>query len=317
MQLEQLIFRLQDASLPPLHCISIAYVSELPILWRSRFLSVLKARLSLPLVSISLDQMDINVVKATLETTFLGQVQYFWLEGFAQLDKKKLSSVMEYLCGYEGPHTLFLFGTAFATLPAHSLAIDLPPSLDKAGFIHLATFFGKTAAVKNLRFIKGIYEKHDTLSLDLACVLTDYAELVGTNTEIFCKSWLDSIVIPEKSLFTLSQYFFAKDSSAFFSCWAAVANEYPPVFWISFWSEQLWRAVWVIDLYKEGKVMQAKKIGYRLPFAFLQRDWKKITVWEITQAHDFLYGLDYHLKNGGQMEALDLLYAKFFSGDFL
>ena len=316
MQLEQLIVQLQDSSLPPLSTISITCAVDLPILWRSRFIAVLKDRLAVSFATVALNELDMSIVKATLETTFLGQIHYFWLEGFNELDKRKLSLVTEYLSTYQGPHTLFLFGTSLAISQPYFLTIDLPHFLDKEGFINLATFFGKTAAVKNHRFIKAIYEKHDMISLDLACVLTDYAELVGTNTQSFCSSWLDAIVVPEKSLFTLSQHFFAKDAAAFFPCWATVMNEYPLVFWISFWSEQLWRAAWVIDLYKQGKVMQAKKIGYRLPFTFLQRDWKKIDITELTHAHDFLNSLDFHLKNGGQVEALDLLFVKFITNEF-
>ena len=61
---------------------------------------------------------------------------------------------------------------------------------------------------------------------------------------------------------------------------------------------------------------QAKTMAFRLPFSFIQTDWKKYAPAELRAAHDFVYGMDHQLKNGGDAFCFDLFYSKFFSGQF-
>jgi hypothetical protein len=63
------------------------------------------------------------------------------------------------------------------------------------------------------------------------------------------------------------------------------------------------------------EMVEAKKVGFRLPFSFMQRDWKKTSVHELIQAHDCIYALDYGLKNGGEFW-MELFYTKFFESGF-
>jgi hypothetical protein len=108
----------------------------------------------------------------------------------------------------------------------------------------------------------------------------------------------------------LSQALFDRKSRQFFLQWQRVSLIYPPQFWISFWSEQLWRACSYIQLQKDGKRDEAKKIGYRLPFSFLNNAWRTYSIGELQQAHSLLYDIDYHLKQGGNEYSLELLYAR-------
>ena len=60
----------------------------------------------------------------------------------------------------------------------------------------------------------------------------------------------------------------------------------------------------------------AKRISYRLPFSFINGGWKKINSEELKNAHHFIYNLDYNIKNGAGTYGLELLYSKFFQGEF-
>ena len=98
-----------------------------------------------------------------------------------------------------------------------------------------------------------------------------YAKVLGANTDYFISAWLEKIITPERSLFTLSTYFFAKKAQLFFAEWKNIFGQYSEQFWIAFWSEQLWRAHHYVDYSKAKQFALAKKIGYRLPFTFMQR----------------------------------------------
>jgi hypothetical protein len=117
--------------------------------------------------------------------------------------------------------------------------------------------------------------------------------------------------VPELSLFTLSQYFFARDGMRFFKQWSILKDQYAAPFWISFWSEQLWRASSFIELSEQHNFAEAKRISFKLPFSFIQRDWKNVTVQELKRAHDVLYHCDCAIKNGGDPNVLELFYTDY------
>ena len=64
-------------------------------------------------------------------------------------------------------------------------------------------------------------------------------------------------------------------------------------------------------------VVQAKKMSFKLPFSFIQSDWKRANLQELKQAHQFLCTVDYNLKTGGGDYGLELMYEKFFLGQFV
>lgn len=115
---------------------------------------------------------------------------------------------------------------------------------------------------------------------------------------------LQKIIITQKSLFKLSEYFFAKREKMFLSYWHKVRTEYPHEFWVSFWSEQLWQAALFLAIMKEKRVATIEKHVRRLPFSFVKRDWRRCNKREIIVAHNFLYHIDYRLKSGRAMQGL-------------
>jgi hypothetical protein len=130
-------------------------------------------------------------------------------------------------------------------------------------------------------------------------------------------SFFEKIIVPETSLFVISQYFFAKDSRAFFNVWHQYQLEYPLAFWSVFWSEQLWRAYFVWFYLNQKNHAAAKSMSFRLPFTYLQKDWKKSSLTELKNAHQYIYELDLNAKSSVETTySLDLFYSKFFSNEF-
>ena len=99
--------------------------------------------------------------------------------------------------------------------------------------------------------------------------------------------------------------------------WDTFEAEYPMTFWCAYWSEQLWRAYHARYYLDRQQMQQAKSIAYRLPFSYMQKDWKKSTLIELRNAHQWIYELDLAYKNNIETQAgIDLFFTKFFLAEF-
>lgn len=161
-----------------------------------------------------------------------------------------------------------------------------------------------------------------TLSADIQDVLTSFDPerirqnaMQDTLVEDALLEQIRGMLKSESSLFTLSQLFFAKQPEAFYRYLATIQSMYPEQFWISFWSEQLYRAFFYVTYMKKGNQSEAQKIGARLPFSFLQRDWRKHESAALASSHAFLYELDSALKNSRGELGFDRFYHNFFKGN--
>ncbi len=243
---------------------------------------------------------------AALQTTFLGAHFCYWLGSFDELSKSKQKIWTAFLSQYEGPHTLLFFSSAF--FGAKVAIVELPDYVDISLFQKITDMVQK----KVVSFRGPLFRHTDTLSLDESYLLVQYDTVLGKGSAEFVRDWLPDIIVPELSLFSLSQAFFDRKASSFFARWRQLASRYAAPFWITFWSEQLWRAYCYVRFQKMGKHAEAKKIGYRLPFSLLHRTRCNYTLDELKAQHAFLYDIDYQVKNGGSAYALDLFYASFF-----
>ena len=89
-------------------------------------------------------------------------------------------------------------------------------------------------------------------SVDDIILLAHYGMFLGCKTKEFIESWLLKIVPQESSLFILAQNFFAKKKQIFLKQMSGFLKMYPSLFWVSFWSDQLWRASMYVFLMKNG-----------------------------------------------------------------
>lgn len=258
---------------------------------------------------------DNNNLKALFATSFLGDSSTYWLGNLTALESSELSTWCNYLQQYTGPHNLIVFcedsqkfiTTDWLTLHAIPATISLQQYTELAQLINLTP---------NATFAQHIFSRYPTITLDQACLLLQYQQVTGKSSGQFFKDWLELLIPEKRSLFSLSQAFFAKQPKAFFQLLLKINTDYPIEFWVAYWSEQLWQAIIFIGYAQAGNILEGKKHVTRLPFSFTQKDWRLSTIQELTNAHEFLMHLDYLVKNGGADYGLEIFYAKFLSNQF-
>ncbi len=262
------------------------------------------------IVPSSMNSKDIASTMASLQSTFLGNESWYWLGSDEGLSKKNAAAWQTYLTTYTGPNKLFLFTSKPMKATKSRVVVQLPATVDYKLFLTLSTITGETQSA----FADQIYKFHKEIPSEIAVLLTQYGSLIGRNGKQFVEQWLNELIVPETSLFSLSQALFAKQERSFFSQWKQVGHTYSAPFWIAFWSEQMWQAYAYVRLNNEGKGLEAKKVAYRLPFSFKNSEWQSHSLQNLQQAHHQLYELDFHLKNGGSDVALELFFTKFMQG---
>lgn len=276
---------------------------EYPLLFCRQLMAYCGRKGGQEVIAGSMDAENNNALMASLQSTFLGNEAWYWLGADEYLSKKAAETWYNYLALYQGPNKLFFFTKHTMRATKTCAVVSIPAEVGYPLFLEIARMMG----VQLPSFADHIYRFHKVIPVETAVLLIQYGSVVGKNGERFVQEWLHQLIVPEVSLFALSQAFFARQSRTFLRQWKQIESQYGTSFWISFWAEQLWQAYAYIRLHKAGKVMEAKQVGYRLPFSFKNRDWRSHAPDALQLAHHRLYELDFHVKNGGSETALDLL----------
>ena len=288
----------------------VAYESATyPAYFFSLLLAIIKAKTSC--VTLDSELHKLADIKAQLETSFLGSRMLYWVKNTHTLDAATRKSWLSYMKTYQGPHcVLFFVLDAQNSDDERTLNVKLPEHVDAQLYALLYAHFYPTASL-DTAFVTKIFGHNQKITLDQACMLMGYQTIVGRKSDTFFAQWLSKLVIPEKSLFTLSQYLFGQQSKLFLQQWRELKNDFPDEFWVAYWSEQVWQAtLFVARAHTEG-FDAAKKGAYRLPFSFINKDWRKYTQESLTAAHTALARLDYNLKNSGGTHGLEMWYHTF------
>ena len=199
--------------------------------------------------------------------------------------------------------------------------VELPSHIDQTVFRQFYSFFYPHETISE-KVWKKLGVLQPKIPLEIACNLMNYMVIAHDAFEHNIQlhndflQFIEKIMGPEGSLFVLSQHFFAKERALFFEMWRAIEQNFPPEFWVAHWSEQLWQASLFIIQAKDQGPLAARKGINRLPFSFMQRDWKRYTPRELCAAHNFLYSVDYGLKNGYASHGIELFLEHFLQGTF-
>lgn len=268
-------------------------------------------------IKYSLQVVDLEQPFSAIQTqcsmSFLGQHNTLWLGNVSSLSPKQQQKLLNFCASYNGPHTLWLFCTEPEKYPdANWQIFNLPEtvSFDEYKALCVAWYSQLSTRVDALA---PVFDRY-TVDLLFASVLLQYHLVLGRQTDAFIQDWCSKLVKPEHSLFTLSAHFFGKKATPFFRLWKSMGPNYPATFWASYWSEQLFRASCVTQLLQDGNYAHAKKLSYRLPFSFMQREYKRTDCAQLEQAHQFMYEYDVHIKNSGTVEFLEVMFSAYFTG---
>jgi len=308
-----LVTFIQDAQVVLNNRVIVFTGQAYPLLFFSAFLQQLKAQRVYNVQSIDLTRHAFEDILPQLELSFLGQASFFWFSDVTALDERTRKTFLAYSAAYKGPNKLaFFIPEEDWQKNASTVTCNAIQHVDE--FKALAAWLmpdKKNVTAQGSLFLQ---RAGGTLSIDQAIMLIFYSAAVGNRSEAFVEQWLDKLSVPEQSLFTLSSLLFAKKPKQFLAYWQVVQSLYSDVFWTTYWSEQSFRAYWFVYHCFQKNMAEAKKIGFRLPFSFMQSDWRKTSLQELSVLHDAMYTLDCSLKNGGSA-SFDLIFARFLSSN--
>ena len=260
---------------------------------------------------------DKREVYGLLGQSMLGSQSFFLLGNISdERESKAAAAFKQYACSYQGPHSLAFF-IATPDLPAQSQAtiIQLPAMLDQQEFVLLARWLGNADMDKKTALFESLFYNRK-LPLQDCVALIDYVALGSLKHKNAFISYLQALYVPEASLQQLAECFFAKREKDFFVLWDKIHQEYPPIFWVLFWTEQLWRGLHVAQFMQQKQFVYAKKMSFRLPYSFINKDWQRVQVDELVRGYEFLYQIDYAIKTGSTFCSQDLFFAHYFAGMF-
>lgn len=267
------------------------------------------------IISYNASEVSLSQLKLLIATEFLGQSSLVWLTHVEDLTPAKQEALHQLLANYEGPHKIFFYSNHELLIKKKStIDIFIPLAADVLMLGTLSSLILKEKKNKYEPFLLGVTKKYQQFAWDEAYNLIMYAQLLGKTDERFNSLWLPKLVESPHSLFILSQHFFSFKDKDFFHVWHSLINYYSEQFWIFYWSDQLTRAAAYCYYINKKDSVSAKKIGYRLPFSFIQKDWRNHTSSSLAQAHNYIYKIDYRFKNGNDgWLGLELFYLKFFA----
>lgn len=263
-------------------------------------------------ITVNAQEFDEVTMQSQLATQFLGAKLLYWLGDIENYQQK--NAVINLLHNYQGPHVIWLFAQE-QIIDVPTISINDKIALSDAQKLYVALFGQLTENKKKL--IENFFHQEIYLNIEEVCFLMHYVMLMNISEQKeFTQHWLGQLLAPDHSLFLLSTHFFARDKKNFFSLWRAMADHYPLTFWISFWSEQIFKATNFIALTRSKDFIQAKQASHRLPFSFIKKDWQKHKVENLIEMHQLLVDLDFKLKNGFGVHGIDLFYTRFFNINF-
>jgi hypothetical protein len=230
-----------------------------------------------------------------LGCSFLGAGKYYWLGCLGDYAPKKKQEVLNYLLNYQGPHSVGIFidnETAQKIYKNNLNLIDL----------NLADLQSFAAALPWFTTEKQQYLKKVS-SIDQAVLWQEYSYLVKEQITNLIEEW--PVQQTDESFFNLAKYFFKKDSKNFLNLFHKLQDSYTTQFYISYFADQLFRAIFYCHYRQHGMLEQAKTVSYKLPYHLLQNEWQNLDIKHLQLKLIELYEIDFQIKNGGSTYLLD------------
>lgn len=282
-----------------------------------QFFDRIKTEYSLDLKTIDIQAGDF-LFKSQLETSFLGMQCLYWLGDTSGLKAKQKDDLINYLVAYSGPHKVIMFVDAKTEIgkSKHLTVVSMKEKYFFEDAKNLWITSDLKEAQKSAAFLHQLYKIKNSFTLDELYLLKNYQDLITADSKEFYESWVTRLVIPDTSLFTLSQLLFEKKEEAFFRLWLQIKPLYADMFWISFWSDQLYRSYFFIAFTQEENFAAVKQVSFGLSFSFMKQSYKQYQLFELQHFHEALFVVDTALKNGGNSYQIDQLYIDFFAGKF-
>jgi hypothetical protein len=310
---------LQSVSQPDFWTSSKIYCftgSEFCSLFFNKIFNFLEQNQKLPYPKKSLSSENLkNEYHSYLEQSILGNYNFYWLGNLSEQSKN--TKLLNYLFNYQGCHTIaFFVPNDFKNLKLsdNAVQIEIDSNINISDVKAIVTLFNPKISDKKIALIDKIFGINSDIDIDSACMLINYFELINVNSSMdeSC-SYLCKIFGVQPVLSQLSNAFWTKNSKDFFKIWQKIEPNYPEVFWVIFWSEQIWKAYHTISFLNQKNFVKAKQMSYGLPFSFISRDFKNFKPASLVSLYENLYEIDFAIKNGSTFYSLDLFYLNHFN----
>ena len=293
--------------------ICFCWESEQPLLADAFFGQMRGKGLNVRLIS---SESSLQAVKAQLAVSFLGQQLFYRYAGFDLLSASHKRGFIDFVSTYSGPHWVVFYSQDLQIIKQLQgqkvYCVDASLKFDRiAGWRLWLYLLGSVIAVETELLFADIFSRFGKCSVDQILVASRYAIFLRQNAHRFFAEYGEDILGGTVSLYDLVGALLACKREAFFVIWKKAKKSYPDQFWLSFFSEHIFRAHWFIFYLQKGDSASAQQIGTRLPFQFLKKDYKLTDVLALRKLHQDLYSIDWGLKNG-QEATLDLAFLKFF-----
>jgi len=250
------------------------------------------------------DEVDATALFAQLSTSFLGAVGLYWLGDISSRKPSQQKKILQFLEAYQGPHQVMAYIPEKLSLePAHGCIIELAKEYDYNSVKAISGLYAEKNMAGIIYFLRALFQRKKMYSLEELCLLLQYQSVLGKNKDLFLDQWFSKLTVDDHSLFHLSELFFAKRHDEFVRYWNELFDQYSEMFWVSYWSDQMFKAYCYIFQKQQGKVV-SKYETYGLPFSFLRTDWKRHDLALLQQCHQKIYQIDMILKSGGNSRSM-------------
>jgi hypothetical protein len=270
-----------------------------------------------PIINLAVREKSLRNIKAILETSFLGSTNWYGIYDLEQCSKQDAAALCTYLMQYRGPHTLIICFTADFSVPAElkKKALVIPSELSGAQIAELCSTILLPSGRNYTEVMQSLANKSGQISLEQFLVSLPYAPMVNKFTAVAFKvQYLPRLINADAgSLFAFTDLLWQKKRPEFYATWARFQNLYTPHFWISFWSDQFFRAACYAQAMHKNDTTVANSLAARkLSFFYIKTGWRSANVDLLISLHDALYRIDYLSKTGSTTDMIEYVYQQWF-----
>jgi len=254
-----------------------------------------------------------NDYHSYLEQSILGNYNFYWLGNLSEQSKN--TKLLNYISNYDGLHTIaFFVPSDFKNfkLSTSAVQIEIDSSINIEDAKKIIALFSPKMPDKKIAMLGKVFYGRNDIDIDSVCMLINYFELININALDDSYSYISKIFGAQPILSQLSNAFWTKNTKDFFNIWQKIESSYPEVFWVIFWSEQVWKAYHTILFLNQKNFVKAKQISYGLPFSFINKDFKNFRLTDLARLYENLYDIDFAIKKGSSFYSLDLFYLSYF-----
>lgn len=248
-------------------------------------------------------------VRGQLSQTFLGAALLYWAVAPSPWQAKLKKQWFDLLAGYTGPHTIIMVmsddDAGYFVGKKNVQRIVLPETISQQGLLKMAAALDKPRAAKALK--EQDLAPAGLLTLDQACQLLIHLEFLPLRQRDAVTSYLGKLVPESSTLLEVSDLFFRRQWDRFFTVWRRLTSEYSDMFWVAFFTEQVWRAYYVQQAMKKNDRALARRLSFRLPSSYTTRTWRQVKPAALLELYEQLYFFDTRVKRGSSFTMNEFL----------